>query len=255
MWIEPASRFAPECYNSSIIGIASTLKSHDSGMHQHSFGQLLFSGKGSIKLCLEQAIYVLPPLRLAWIPAGVNHQAIMHDIVDYRSIYLNHKVSTQLPVSVCVFTCTAVLSALLERIAFLPFATDWSKGIYPHLLAVFLYELAHAQQENFCLSLPADKRLGNIEWNTLPPTLHVLAKKSAASERTISRIFIKETGLNYQQWRQQWRLLKAIELLSHHTSLMDIALQLGFSNDSAFSTFFKSMTGKAPRQYIEHSGF
>ncbi|MFT0212760.1 helix-turn-helix transcriptional regulator [Pseudomonas sp. F1_0610] len=253
MWIEPTAHFMPENYNSPIIGIASQLKNHNSGIHQHDLGQLLFSGKGSIKLCLEQAIYVLPPARLAWIPAGVSHQAIMHDVVNYRSIYLDRQISLQLPDQLCVFSCTAVLSALLERIAFLPFSTDWDAGVYPHLLAVFLYELKHAPHENFRLALPSDKRLAHIDWNRLPPTLQVLAKDSAASERTLSRIFIKETGLNYQRWRQQWRLLKAIELLTYNTSLLDIALELGFSNDSAFSTFFKSMTGKAPRQYIETS--
>lgn len=35
------------------------------------------------------------------------------------------------------------------------------------------------------------------------------ARTGGASEKTISRIFRRETGLSYQQWRQQWRLIKA----------------------------------------------
>lgn len=38
--------------------------------------------------------------------------------------------------------------------------------------------------------------------------------KTWGCEHTISRIFIRDTGMNYQNWRQQWRLLRAIEMLA-----------------------------------------
>ncbi len=40
--------------------------------------------------------------------------------------------------------------------------------------------------------------------------------------------FYKETGLSYQQWRQQWRLMKAIELLATHHRYLEISQLLGF---------------------------
>ncbi|SPY96921.1 regulatory protein [Proteus mirabilis] len=58
-------------------------------------------------------------------------------------------------------------------------------------------------------------------------------------KKTITRLFYKETGLSYQQWRQQWRLMKAIELLATHHRYLEISQLLGFASDSAFITFFK----------------
>ncbi|MDE9549657.1 helix-turn-helix domain-containing protein, partial [Xenorhabdus bovienii] len=55
-------------------------------------------------------------------------------------------------------------------------------------------------------------------------------------------------------WRQQWRLVKAIELLAQNKTLSYIAQELGFANDSAFVTFFRRAMGRPPREYMEDSG-
>ncbi|WP_410594941.1 helix-turn-helix domain-containing protein, partial [Bacillus sp. SIMBA_074] len=46
-----------------------------------------------------------------------------------------------------------------------------------------------------------------------PPAID-LAESLGFSTKTLSRIFKADTGMSYQDWRQQWRVLKAIELLS-----------------------------------------
>jgi len=84
-----------------------------------------------------------------------------------------------------------------------------------------------------------------------PVSLHVLEQQIGASSRTIGRIFQRETGMRYQQWRQQWRLMRAIELLATGRSLSYCAFQLGFASDSAFIAFFKSMTGSTPGQWLK----
>ncbi len=68
--------------------------------------------------------------------------------------------------------------------------------------------------------------------------------------KTISRLFQRETGMSYQQWRQQWRLMKAVELLASGQRITDVAQALEFASDSAFIYFFRSQTGKTPGQYI-----
>ncbi len=66
------------------------------------------------------------------------------------------------------------------------------------------------------LPLPRDKRLAPLlaSLEQLPPELQALTTRIGASSRTIGRIFLRETGMGYQQWRQQWRLMRAIELLA-----------------------------------------
>jgi AraC-like DNA-binding protein len=56
--------------------------------------------------------------------------------------------------------------------------------------------------------------------------------------------------MNYQSWRQQWRLLKAMEMLSDGWMLSQVAQQLEFISDSAFIAFFRRHTGMTPIHYL-----
>ncbi|MFE8730360.1 helix-turn-helix domain-containing protein, partial [Aeromonas hydrophila] len=94
------------------------------------------------------------------------------------------------------------------------------------------------------LPLPTDPRLG--DWlqqlkrgDALPERLNQLAGQIGASDKTIGRIFMRETGMSYQAWRQQWRLLRGMELLAEGQSISRISSALEFSSDSAFISFFR----------------
>jgi len=121
------------------------------------------------------------------------------------------------------------------------------------LINVFCEEIQTARRENWTLQLPSDTRLNlwldGVRTGELPPRLGQLAQQVGASERTISRVFIRDTGMNYQNWRQQWRLLKAMEMLCDGWQLSYVAQQLEFVSDSAFITFFRQHTGTTPARY------
>lgn len=152
-----------------------------------------------------------------------------------------------------VLTVSPLLREVLERIAVAAFNTDWQQGPNANLLAVCLDELAIAPRELTLLPLPIDRRLRHLTELEMLPPLYELARYSGASAKTISRIFQRETGLSYQQWRQQWRLIKAIEMLSKGLNQSQIATQLEFSSNSAFATFFKNMVGNSPKGYMQKS--
>ena len=106
-------------------------------------------------------------------------------------------------------------------------------------ISCFLDEIQQAKRQPNHLSMPSDRRLRKLSFDELPPPLQELAQYIGASEKTITRLFYKETGLSYQQWRQQWRLMKAIELLATHHRYLEISQLLGFASDSAFITFLR----------------
>ncbi|UNM95569.1 helix-turn-helix transcriptional regulator [Ignatzschineria rhizosphaerae] len=250
-WIESDAKFDADKMMQPIIGIASKLVRHDSGLHQHQKGQFLFSEKGAMTIILGDSMSVLPPQRLAWIPPGLIHRVQLREVVNYRSIYIDASIFTHLPKGHTIWHVTPLLRAVLEMIALSDWDTNWELGTREnHWLQVLWDELTFGKTENIQLPLPEDYRFQKLNFSALPPELKELTKIVGASEKTITRIFQKETGLGYQAWRQQWRLLKAIELLSDELPLMDIAIELGFSNDSAFAQFFKRMTGKTPKQYL-----
>ncbi|AGB80890.1 DNA-binding domain-containing protein, AraC-type [Serratia sp. FGI94] len=249
-WLSAQDSFDPDTLDNSVLGIAAELARHDSGPHQHGMGQLLFSQQGSMRITLHNSICLLPPARIAWIPPRVEHRVQVSGVVGYRSVYLDEARYPGLPSGLTVLAATPLLRAALERIALADFDTDWRQGAAANILAVCLDEIAQAPRELTLLPLPADRRLRHLAGlETLPP-LHQLARCVGASEKTISRIFRRETGLSYQQWRQQWRLISAIELLAAGHRQCEVAARLAFASDSAFITFFRNMTGSPPRTYM-----
>ena len=252
-WLAATASFNPDVYSAPVIGIAAVLGNHDSGLHVHQRGQLLFTQQGCTRITLDNQLCLLPPSRAAWIPSGLPHRAVMQQAVDYRSVYVSAALAEQLPAQVRVIEVSALLRAVLEPMALAPFETDWQAGRYAHLLGLCLDEIRHAAAQPLLLPLPRDKRLAPLlaQLDRLPPTLQDLEQHIGASTKTIGRIFLKETGLGYQQWRQQWRLMRMIELLAIGRSLGYCAFELGFASDSALIAFFKGMTGTTPRNYFK----
>lgn len=252
-WLEPDEVFDPVAYGNPVVGICSALGDHDSGTHRHGMGQLLFTRQGCVRIQLSEpnCLCLLPPTRAAWIPAGVRHRARMRETVDYRSVYIDTGCYPQLPQTALIFSVNPLLRELLERIAQAPFATDWSEGSARHVLALCLAEMAGAERQPMLLPLPRDRRLALLveHLERLPPSAQALAAQVGASEKTIGRLMRRDTGMSYQQWRQQWRLLRGVELLVVGQALSQVALELGFASDSAFIAFFKGMTGSTPRVY------
>ena len=253
-WLLPTDHFNVDQLAQPVVGIASRLVQHDSGWHSHGRGQLLFAVAGSIRINLPNATSILPPIRVAWIPSEMLHRVTIRSEVDYRSIYLDEAHVAPPFAGLAIVAMTPLLREVFERISFLPFDTDWSQGAARNLLAVCLDELATARHEPMLLKVPSDPRLAQLDIEALPPELEVLSQRVGASTRTISRIFRRETGMSYQVWRQNWRLLRAVDLLASGLSISLVASELGFASDSAFIAFFRQMTGETPRRYILKEG-
>lgn len=249
-WLDPKERFDPDAMAAPAIGIASRLLQHDSGLHRHRRGQLLFAYSGSLQITLPGWLSMLPPVRVAWIPPDTEHRVRIRGEVAYRSIYLD-PAQLALPADgPAILTMNPLLRELFERISHAPFDQDWSSPPASHLLALCLHELAQARSEPLLLPLPRDPRLVTLDLQQLPPDLMSLAGRVGASDRTVSRIFRRDTGMSYQSWRQLWRLLRAADLLASGSASGRVAFDLGFSSDSAFIAFFKQMTGSTPRRYL-----
>jgi len=122
--LAPTDAFNPDTMAQPVTGIASRLIQHDSGMHLHDRGQLLFAYAGSIRLAMPGLMAVLPPIRVAWIPPGVAHRVQIRGEVEYRSIYLDPARIDAPVTGPAIFSMTALLREVFERISLEPFDTD-----------------------------------------------------------------------------------------------------------------------------------
>jgi len=76
-----------------------------------------------------------------------------------------------------------------------------------------------------------------------------------ASERTLQRLFHKETNLSFQQWRQQLRLQVALQQLIHtDKSVSEIAATIGYDSSSTFIAMFHRQLGVTPGEYVKSLG-
>ncbi len=252
-WLDPRDAFDPDTFQAPVVGIAASMVDHDSGVHRHGRGQLLYARRGSIRITLAQQLCLLPPTRAAWIPPGVEHRAVMRQIADYRSLYFSPALSATLPSGIRVIDIGPLLHVVLESMVQAGFDQDWTRGRHAHLLGLCLEEIRLAPCRPMLLPLPRDRRLAGLcaRPDVLPPALGVLERQVGASGKTISRIFSRETGMGYQQWRQQWRLMRAIELMAAGHGLSHTAGALGFASDSAFILFFKQRAGCTPKAFFK----
>jgi AraC-like DNA-binding protein len=80
-------------------------------------------------------------------------------------------------------------------------------------------------------------------------TLSDWAEFLGVSEKTLTRGFLKETNMSFRKWRQQARLLKALELLADAQPVTSVAMEVGYESTSAFITMFKEACGVLPSSY------
>jgi len=124
---------------------------------------------------------------------------------------------------------------------------------------VLVDQICGGDTYNMTLLLPRDRRLmlifkALIENPQRDTRLSGWAKQVGASERTLSRLFMKELGMSFPLWRQNLRLISSLSLLDTNLTVQEIAFNVGYNSDSSFIYAFKSLFTQTPQQY-RNSGF
>jgi AraC-like DNA-binding protein len=81
-------------------------------------------------------------------------------------------------------------------------------------------------------------------------TLEEWSALAGASSRTLARLFVRETGLRFADWRRQVRLAQALVCLAQDQDVAAVAQAVGYDSASAFSAMFRQSLGKTPRDYF-----
>ncbi|WP_211825027.1 AraC family transcriptional regulator [Kistimonas asteriae] len=243
----------PDTLACPLMGIAVDVGPHESPCHQHQKAQLLYAVEGSMTITMADTMCILSPNRAAWLPPGIEHSTRTQGF-HYRSLYFDTRYFSSLPDSECLLNVTPLFRELILRVC--EWELDYPEdGAEMRLAIVLQDELNSAARAELMLPLPQDRRLRVIADHLLQHpedgrTLTQLATDVGASSRTISRHFRYETGMSFSDWRQQLRLLKALELLSEKLPVSEVSTQLGFASDSAFIAMFRRQTGVSPGRYF-----
>ena len=222
--------------------------------HSHRRAQLVYASNGVMSVTTRTASYVVPQQRAVWMPGGVEHQIDARSAVTMRTLYIDPAAATGLPREVCVLQVTPLLRALIVE------AVTAGPGYEPagpesRIMAVILDQIRSQPVASLALPIPSDPRLCRLVQSLISNpadsrNLDEWANEVGASKRTLVRLFPSETGMTFRDWRQQRRLLRALELLTTGENITNIALEVGYNNTSAFIAMFRRCLGTTPMRYL-----
>ncbi len=238
-----------------IMGLCGQLASNvDMDPHQHPRGQLAYASKGIIRVYTDAGSWVVPPSQAVWIPGNTTHRTLAEVKAELRHLFVDPAYLHSLSSQCSVVEVSPLLRELIMRVA--DFGTDYDyDSPASRICAVILDELQALKPSLLHLPGASDRRLQRvmkamIESPNSEIGLSHWADQVGASERTISRLFSKETGMTFQQWRKQLLLQEAVDRLGRGEAVIDVALELGYRSPSAFVAMFRKSLGKPPGQYF-----
>lgn len=225
--------------------------------HRHPWCQLSYAISGILGVRTPAGDHVAPPRYAVWVPPGVPHQVVNRQRAEMRSLYLDPAVAAALPTHCAVLEITPLMRELIKKFCDLPTLYE-ANGAAGRLVTVLLDELATLRPADFVLPLPHDRRLLGIyaalqENPADPRPLAAWAATAGAAERTLARLFQRDTGMRFGQWRQRLRLLMSLDALESGTPVTAVALAHGYESPSAFIAAFRATFGCTPGALRETS--
>lgn len=120
--------------------------------------------------------------------------------------------------------------------------------------SVLLYSLSFI--EDTMTSQKANKFesiLGYINENFSDPTLSLkkVADIHFYSEKYLSSLFLKNTGVKFTEYLNKLRITHAISIINQTAPISEVATKCGYSDPLYFSKVFKRITGKSPSEYTK----
>ena len=227
--------------------------SHELDWHRHRRGQLLYAAKGVVAVRTPQGAWVAPPERAVWIPGGVPHSVKMVGVVRTRSVLIEPNTwSSEGDRCLVIGVCALLRSLLIAASAIEPeYEVAGRDGMVMGLLVA---ELARAPRIPLAVPFPASPALAAkchafLEQPSPHDSIDEWSAELGLGRRAFTRVFRRETGMSFAQWRQQACLLVAIPRLGAGDPVTAVALDLGYDSPAAFATMFKRVLGVAPSRY------
>lgn len=245
-------------WGSNALGSDFQLGTRETGWHSHLRGQLFCIENGLIHVRTESGSWLMPPHRAGWIPPGQAHTAQISGVTSAWNVIITPEAARGLPQAPCVFGVSELMRALVRR------AVAWTHqnaldAAQRRMTAVLFDEMKSAPHEPLHLPMPRDRRLLRIANAVLAEpgdkrTLEQWADWAGLSPRTLTRLCQAELGSGFAQWRQQARLVHALEGLARGESVAQVSDALGYATPSNFIGMFRRAFGESPARYFAQRG-
>ncbi|WP_322057101.1 helix-turn-helix transcriptional regulator [Paraburkholderia sp. J63] len=241
-------------------------RGHHIEPHSHTWAQVLYAVSGVMWVEAGREALVVPPQRAVWLPPGTPHAIHMMSAVEMRNLYLHERDVGHLSQQCEVFQIDGLLRELIKTMA--EREQERSEAWLAAASQLAAMELAHAKRSSLRIPLPdasgsssasgtndgaADRRLAMLCRAVIDnPSNEIAFEQHAASVgasvRTLARLFTRELGVGFAQWRRQVQLAIAVSRLAEGQSVSAVARELGYL-PSSFSDMFRRELGAPPSEY------
>lgn len=219
--------------------------------HCHPDPMLLWASTATITATIASRNWLVPPGYGLWVPGGIEHAAAVLHAGEGSLITFDPDrcpITWTEPTGVSIGPLLCEIIAHLHRIG----PQDPSR---PHAETLMFDLLTPLPAQDIHVSMPADPRVRTIAKQIIADPadqreLAAWAYRVHAGVRTLSRLFLAETGLSFTHWRTQVRVRAAIQLLINGESVTSTARAVGYRKPSAFINAFRHATGQTPGTYV-----
>lgn len=219
--------------------------------HSHTWGQVTYALDGVVRVNVGNRTWIVPPQRAIWIPPSLTHEVATLEKARLRALYVLADAAPFQGDECKVLEVSPLLRELIVALA----EADAASSREQRLASLILDELSHLTTLPIVVALPNDKRLKTLCEKLISDpasklTLDEWALQVAASPRTLARLFEAELGMSFGRWRQQVRLAHAAPLIARGMPLSQVAAELGYASQSAFSAMFRKTFGQSPSAFF-----
>lgn len=215
--------------------------------HCHADDQLIYAARGVMRVSSDGGSWMIPYGHALWVPAGVSHEIRMEGDVSMRTLLLSSRVDH------CqVIVVSGLLRELILAASRMLGQRDESLG--EHVRALIQRELEAAQRINAFVPVPHHARLRAwcehfFDDPAQDVTLEQCGEQLNMSSRSVARLFQREVGMSYGEWRARTRMMLSQRCLADGMPIINVALEHGYQSASAFSAVFKRILGYTPSDW------
>ncbi|MGO3741154.1 AraC family transcriptional regulator [Kerstersia sp.] len=240
---------------SRLVGLEAVFSHAAQGMpHSHARIQFLQVLEGALSVRVGKEQWLVPQHHALLMPAGLTHDNRYFGPARVRSLYIAPELWGQAALPACRLLAVPPLLRELTAAVLDMAQAPPDEGRAALLSALTVHDIQRQPALALRLPMPVDRRLRRVCETLLRdpgsrlPMSHWTGL-AGISQRTLTRLFPRETGLSYRAWRQQLLLLAALERLAAGRTVGAVALDLGYASASAFGAMFLRQVGVSPSAY------
>jgi AraC-like DNA-binding protein len=235
------------------------------GWHSHEVHQIEYAVQGVVEVETDSAHYLLPPQQAAWIPAGLEHQAVMNPDVKTVAVMFDRELISNGGTRARIIAVSPLIREMMLYALRWPIDRGLGSAQDDEVSDRFFGTLANLVSEALDheapLSLPTSDHpivaaaLAYTKAHLDSVKADEVARAVAVSERTLRRLFSDTLGLSWRTYLLHARMMRAMALLTDPAqSVQATSSAVGFESLSSFTRCFAQFCGETPSAYRRRVG-